>query len=176
MSRFRYVKQHLDVAHHARFQDFLKSSVHTTTHGSSAVRALCARSRSRTDAPAHRIRPCTHWPGLAAKGAACGSPTRRWKHSDDMPHTSDDNMRQNITYMRSDTRRRAPQSCFAACGHRTHRPDQPRGLRGLPPDEPSRTAHTTSTQPKRAQAARTRPSPCDIEHRRDGLQGRRCAR
>ena len=93
-----------------------------------------------------------------------------------VPHTSDDSMRQNITYTRLDTRRRAPQSCFAACGHRTHRPDQPRGLRGLPPDKPSRTAHTTSTQPKRAQAARTRPSPCDIEHRRDGLQGRRCAR
>ena len=61
--------------------------------------------------------------------------------------TATDTTRRDITYMRSDTRRRARQSCFAACGHRTHRPDQPRGLRGLPPDKPSRTAHTTSTQP-----------------------------
>ena len=59
MSRFRYVKQHLDVAHHARFQDFLKSSVHTTTHGSSALATQCGRSTSPHAPKEHGTRPTT---------------------------------------------------------------------------------------------------------------------
>ena len=67
MSRFRYVKQHLDVAHHARFQDFLKSSVHTTTHGSSALATQCGRSTSSHAPIEHRTRPTTTWDGYGAE-------------------------------------------------------------------------------------------------------------
>ena len=142
-----------------------------------------AHSRRNAAAPRHPTRPLSTGPAPPRPGTAtvpwrpCKAPHSRVSTLP-IAHNrhGEDTTRRDITYMRSDTRRRTQQQRFAHCGHRTHRPDQPRGLRGLPPDKPSRTAHTTSTQPKRAQAARTRPSPCAIEHRRDGLQGRRCAR
>ena len=90
--------------------------------------------------------------------------------------TATDTTRRDITHKRSDTRRRMRQQRFAHCKHRTHRADQARGLGSVWPDDTSSAAHQTSLQRQGAQAARTRPSPCDIEHRRDGLQGRRCAR
>ena len=82
MSRFRYVKQHLDVAHHARFQDFLKSSVHTTTHGSSALATQCGRSTSSHAPIEHRTRPTTTWDGYGAVETMQGTAQPRQHASD----------------------------------------------------------------------------------------------
>ena len=160
MSRFRYVKQHLDVAHHARFQDFLKSSVHTTTHGSSALATQCGRSTSPHAPKEHGTRPTTTWAGYAAEETMHSTAQPR-QHASDRGQQAQRTHRPTTPTLANDGRTDTHKLAAMGPGppqHAEHAGHQPRAAQTQNPRPP---AHCRQASPPRSsQLLDARRGPC----------------